>query len=176
MPTFFFVSLNSSSGIVKRNVNIMKKYVNFAVTIVAILSIISCGTVRYLPVSVSQKQSFSNYKYVYVDPYHSYGSYKYYGCDVVAGMLMKKGFIMLSYNQYINMPTSMAYSTMEVTYGEGGTRSVDIFGGFTREVTLQFVSAATKDIICVCTAEGMGKTASEDAEIAVRRCILKLFP
>jgi hypothetical protein len=74
------------------------------------------------------------------------------------------------------MSTSMADKTMIVAYGEGGTRTVGLFGEFTREVTLLFVSAATNDIICVCTAEGMGHTPFEDVEIAVGRCIQRLFP
>ena len=89
---------------------------------------------------------------------------------------MKKGFVILSHNQYLNMSASTARSTMKVIYGEGGTRSVGFTGGYTREVTLQFVSAATNDLICVCTAEGIGPTERDDAEVAVTRCIQKLFP
>ncbi len=154
----------------------MRKIANFTIVVATVLTLLSCGSVKYLPVSVSQRQSFSNYKYAYVDTYNSHGTYSFHGCDVVAGLLMKKGFVILDYNQYLNMSTSTAYNTMIVTYGEGGTRSVGFTGGYTREVTLQFVSAATNDLICVCTAEGMGSTERDDAEVAVTRCIQRLFP
>ena len=154
----------------------MRKIVNFTIVVATVLTLLSCGSVKYLPVSVSQRQSFSNYKYAYVDTYNSHGTYSIHGCDVVAGLLMKKGYVILSYNQYLNMSASTAYNTMKVTYGEGGTRSVGFTGGYTREVTLQFVSAATNDLICVCTAEGMGSTERDDAEVAVTRCIQRLFP
>lgn len=110
-----------------------------------------------------------------MDSYNSHGTYSYHGCDVLAGLLMKKGFVVLDYAQYLNMSSSMARSTMKVTYGEGGKRSVG-FGGYTREVTLQFMSVATNNLICVCTAEGMGQTERDDAEVAVTRCIQRLFP
>ena len=152
----------------------MKKLANFTICVVTMLTLISCA-VKYQPVSVSQRQSFTNYKYVFVDPYNSHGSYSSLGCDMLAGLLMKKGFIILSYSQYLNMSTSIARNTMVVTIGEGRKRSVG-FGGYTREVTLQFVSAATNDLICICTAEGMGETEWNDHEVALTRCVQRLFP
>jgi hypothetical protein len=154
----------------------MKKIVKNTLVIVTLLTILSCGTTKYLPVSVSQRQSFDKYKYVYVDVINSRGSYSYHGCEVLAGLLMKKGFVVLNYSQYLNMSYSTAQNTMKVSYGAGGKRSVGFTGGFTREVTLQFVSATTSDIICICTAEGMGSSELDDVEVAVTRCIQKLFP
>lgn len=154
----------------------MKKLISFIIVVATVLTLISCGTVKYLPVSVSQRQSFSNYKYVYVDNLNSHGSLSYHGCNVLSGLLMKKGFVLLNVYQYLNMSPSTARSTMKVTYGEGGTRSVGFTGGYTREVTLQFTSAMTDELICVCTAEGMGSTEWGDVEVAVTRCIQRLFP
>ena len=154
----------------------MKKLIAFTIVVATMLTLLSCMSVKYLPVSVSQRQSFSSYKYAYVDTYNSHGTYSNHCCDIVAGLLMKKGFVVISYNQYLNMSASTAHSTMKVTYGEGGTRSVGFTGGYTREVTLQFVSVATNDLICVCTAEGIGHTDRDDVEVAVTRCIQRLFP
>ena len=49
----------------------MRKIVNFTIVVATVLTLLSCGSVKYLPVSVSQRQSFSNYKYAYVDTYNS---------------------------------------------------------------------------------------------------------
>lgn len=153
----------------------MKKIVTFTIVVATVLNLLSCGTVKYRPVSVSQHQSFSSYRYVYVDAGNSHGTYTYLTCDVIAGLLMKKGFVVLDLFQYQNMSTTMARSTMKVTYGAGSKRSVG-FGSYTREVTMQFISAWTNDLICVCTAEGMGETEHEDEDVAVTRCIQRLFP
>ena len=152
----------------------MKKPVYLAICVVIMLTLISCA-VKYQPVSVSQRQSFNNYQYVFVDPYSSHGTYSSLGCDMLEGLLMKKGFVVLSYNQYLNLSPSMARSTMIVRYGAGRNRSVG-FGGYTTNVTLQFLSAVTNDLICICTAEGMGETEWNDVQVALNRCIQRLFP
>ena len=45
----------------------MKKLIAFTIVVANMLTLFSCMSVKYLPVSVSQRQSFSSYKYAYVD-------------------------------------------------------------------------------------------------------------
>ena len=156
----------------------MKKFLFLLFAISTTLSFYSCGSTKYLPVSISSKKSFSSYKYVYVDRINSSGSFYSSGCDILQSLLMKKGFLVLSLSDYYALSSSQTYSTMKVTVAVGGTRNIGIWGDRTTEVTLQFVSAATNDIVCVCTGEGYGGTSfqSDDVEVAVTRCINSLFP
>ena len=48
--------------------------------------------------------------------------------------------------------------------------------GYTIEVTIQFSSAKTNEMICSCTAEGQGETEADDIRQAIRRALTSLFP
>ena len=47
--------------------------------------------------------------------------------------------------------------------------------GYTIEVSIQFVDAKTKEIICVSTAEGIGYTESDDIREAITRALNVIF-
>jgi hypothetical protein len=49
------------------------------------------------------------------------------------------------------------------------------WGGYTIEVTIQFVSAKTNSLVCSCTAEGIGSTEADDIREAITRCLDKLI-
>ncbi len=63
--------------------------------------------------------------------------------------------------------------TMIVNFGETGRRNVNM--GYSIEVTIQFISAATQLPICTCTAEGQGATEADDVREAILRALKPLF-
>ena len=67
----------------------------------------------------------------------------------------------------------LANETLIVNYGESGRRNRGL--GYTIEVTIQFISAETKQMICSCTAEGQGETEADDIRQAIRRALDGLF-
>ena len=48
-------------------------------------------------------------------------------------------------------------------------------GGYTIEITLQFLSAQSHEVVCTSTAEGMGETEADDIRIAINRALDELF-
>ena len=62
---------------------------------------------------------------------------------------------------------------MIINYGESGRRNRGL--GYTIEVTIQFVSAKSNELICSCTAEGQGETETDDIRQAITRCISGLL-
>ncbi len=98
--------------------------------------------------------------------------------DIIAGGLMKEGFIILP-----ELTSELSNETLIVNYGESGRRDMwcyDTFNygdyaGYAIEVTIQFISAETKQMICSCTAEGQGATEADDIRMAIRRCLSSLF-
>ena len=88
--------------------------------------------------------------------------------DVISGTLLKHGFVRLP-----ELDQSLLDKTLIVNYGESGRRSKLL--GYTIEVTIQFLSAKTKTVVCVCTAEGMGSTEADDIRIAINRALEPLF-
>lgn len=69
--------------------------------------------------------------------------------------------------------SELAEETLIVNYGESGRRNRGL--GYTIEVTIQFISAETNEIICFCTAEGQGATEADDIRQAIRRALDGLF-
>ena len=63
--------------------------------------------------------------------------------------------------------------TLIVNYGESGRR--DVFWGYTIEVTIQFLSANTNEVVCVTTAEGIGDTEADDITKAITRALDAVF-
>lgn len=155
--------------------------------ILALSVFLFCGCSVSKYTSVTQNTSFDKYKYVYVTDASTitassagvYGNqYGVYGsqttktanpADIIAGNLMKRGFVRVP---SINQDT--IEETMIVSYGESG-RHGNILG-YATEVTLQFLDAKTMEIIATTTAAGMGETESDDVKKAINKCFQSLFP
>lgn len=162
--------------------NTIKK-VFFVVSSILILG--SCAPLR-LPVIV-KNAPIETFKYAYISPTKELtsssggtygGQYGIYGSsttksvnpsDVISGVLIKEGFIILP-----ELKSELSNETLIVNYGESGRRNRGL--GYTIEVTIQFISAKTKQMICSCTAEGQGETEADDIRQAIRRALDGLFP
>lgn len=145
----------------------------------------SCAPLR-LPVIV-KNAPIETFKYAYISPTKELtsssggtysGQYGIYGSsttksvnpsDVISGVLIKEGFIILP-----ELKSELSNETLIVNYGESGRRNRGL--GYTIEVTIQFISAKTKQMICSCTAEGQGETEADDIRQAIRRALDGLFP
>lgn len=157
------------------------KSINFLAIFIASVFMSSCYTLK-LPV-VTKNETTDNYKYIYISPTNSLTSGsgatyagQYYSSsktvnpsDVIAGMLSKEKFIRLP-----ELKPELADETLIVNYGESGRRNVGL-GGYTIEVTINFISAKTYKEICSCTAEGIGSTEADDIRKAITRCLNGLF-
>lgn len=88
--------------------------------------------------------------------------------DVIAGMLMKHGFIVLK-----ELDPKYLEKTLIVTYGESGRRELTL-GGNTIEVSIQFMDT-NKKLVCLTTAEGYGQTDADDIKEAITRAIDAIF-
>ena len=154
----------------------------FAIAFICLLS--SCA-ITLRPVSVQHSESLFNYKYFYIQPTGTVNASPSSGAvvgnmvisgdsksvnpgDLIAGQLIKVGFIRVP-----ELRDDIKDMTFIVNYGETGSRPVTL--GYTTEITLQFVSAATLDLICTCTGEGIGDTKADDVEKAVYRCLQQVF-
>jgi len=89
--------------------------------------------------------------------------------DVIAGILIKEGYVILP-----KLKSELSNETLIVNYGESGRRNRGL--GYTIEVTIQFISAKTNEMICSCTAEGQGETEADDIRQAIKRALSSLFP
>ena len=69
--------------------------------------------------------------------------------------------------------SELAKETVIVNYGESGRRNRRF--GYTIEVTIQFISADTNQMIYSCTAEGQGSTEADDIRQAIKRALDGLF-
>ena len=148
--------------------------------------ILMCGCASLHPVSVNYHSPIDTYRYVYITPTSSLSSgtgsvYNGYGSsttksvnpgDIISGYLIKKGYIIVPHIQ-----PEYASQTLIINYGQTGRR--DILGGllgYTIEITLQFLSAQTHEIVCISTAEGQGSTEADDIRIAITRALDEVFP
>ena len=135
------------------------------------------------PVYISKKQELKNFKYFVITPTATLtsGTGAIYGLngaissktinpsDLIGGILTKNNFIRLP---LVN--PDLSAQTLVVNFGESGRRDTGL-GGYTIEVTIQFVSANSNEIISSCTAEGQGLTETDDVRIAVERCLNELM-
>ncbi len=147
----------------------------------------SCAVLK-APV-ITKNDSLEVYKYIFISPTQNLtsseggvygGNYGVYGStssksvnpsDVIAGKLTKEGFIRLS-----EVKSELLDETLIVNYGESGRRNVaGGLGGYTIEVTIQFISAKSNTLVCSCTAEGQGATEIDDIREAINRCLSALF-
>lgn len=63
--------------------------------------------------------------------------------------------------------------TLIVNYGESGRRNIGL--GYTIEVTIQFISVSSNQVIFLTTAEGIGDTEADDIREAITRAMDALF-
>lgn len=166
---------------------IFKNMKPVTLTSVVLLSIMVTGC-ALKPPTVTRKGSIAAYKYMFISPTNSLtsdtgelygGAYGVYGAttsksvnpgDVISGILLKAGYTRLP-----EINKDLADDTIIVNYGESGKRSTGM-GGYTIEVTIQFVSAKTHETVCSCTAEGQGETEADDIREAITRCLSALLP
>ena len=150
-----------------------------------ILLVNGCAPLR-TPV-ITRNAPIEMYKYVYISPTKELtsstggtygGQYGIYGSsttksvnpsDVIAGILIKEGYVILP-----KLKSELSNETLIVNYGESGRRNRGL--GYTIEVTIQFISAKTNEMICSCTAEGQGETEADDIRQAIKRALSSLFP
>lgn len=144
----------------------------------------ACAPLR-VPVIV-KKAPVEMFKYAYISPTKGLtsstgctygGQYGIYGSsitksvnpsDVIAGILIPKGYVILP-----EIKPELAEETLIVNYGESGRRNRGL--GYTIEVTIQFISAETNELVCSCTAEGQGSTEADDIRQAIKRALDGLF-
>lgn len=155
--------------------------------IFAVYSVLMLGACAPLRTPVIVKHApVEMFKYAYITPTKELtsstgstygGQYGIYGSsttksvnpsDIIAGILIQRGFIIVP-----EIKSDLAKETAIVNYGESGRRNRGL--GYTIEVTIQFISADTNQMICSCTAEGQGSTEADDIRQAIKRALDGLF-
>ncbi|WP_366143193.1 hypothetical protein [uncultured Alistipes sp.] len=162
----------------------MKTFKFWISIVLTVMMFSSCGALK-TPVIV-RNVPIEGYRYVFVTPTKELtssaggaygGQYGIYGAsttksvnpsDVIAGELIKNGFVVLP-----ELKSELNNETLIVNYGESGRRNRGF--GYTIEVTIQFISAETYELVCSCTAEGQGETEADDIRQAIRRALSGLF-
>lgn len=161
----------------------MKHVLILLLGIASFFTVISCVPMRP-PVVNTYEDSIHNYKYFYITSTGDYtssagvygNSFGVFGgrtkslnpTSLISGILFKNGFIQVN-----EINPQNASNTMIVNFGETGRRNVNL--GYSIEVTIQFVSASTQQLICSCTAEGQGETEADDVREAIQRALKPLF-
>jgi hypothetical protein len=156
---------------------IKKAAISILMAFFTLISLNGCTSLRP-PTSVKNGSIFG-FKYMYITPTGSLTSSsgatisgQYYSSsktvnpsDVISGILTKEGLIRLP-----ELQTELSSETIIINYGESGKRSTGL-GGYTIEVTIQFISSKNNSLICSCTAEGQGSTEADDIRQAITRCL-----
>ncbi len=141
-----------------------------------------CTSLR--PATSLKYGNIDSYKYIYITPTNSLTSSsgatvsgQYYSStktvnpsDVISGTLTKEGLIRLP-----ELKPELTDETLIINYGESGRRNTGL-GGYTIEVTIQFISAKNSSLVCSCTAEGQGTAEADDIRLAITRCLNELTP
>ncbi|MDE6249491.1 MAG: hypothetical protein K2M29_07255 [Paramuribaculum sp.] len=159
-------------------------YFNIVLYLIFPILICGCASMRPPVINTYNDDKISNYRYFYVSPTGDYTSssgvygnqYGVYGgttkstnpCNIISGILIKNGYIQVN-----EVNPNNARETMIVSFGETGRRNVNL--GYSIEVSIQFISAATQLPICICTAEGQGETEADDVRKAIQRALKPLF-
>ena len=155
------------------------KTIRFYFFITSFLFILSGCRALKAPVIVGNVPA-QTYQYVYIQPtteLTSGASNLYTGAmmtksvnpsDVIAGELIKNGFVILP-----ELKPELIDRTLIVNYGESDRHNRGL--GYTIEVTIQFISAKSHEVVCTCTAEGQGETEADDIRQAIRRALSSLF-
>ena len=87
--------------------------------------------------------------------------------NIIEGVLLKRGLISTD-----TVISENKDKTLIVKYGESGRRDVaGGLGGYTLEVTIAIVTAATNEVVYSCVAEGQGSTEVDDIREAILRCL-----
>lgn len=158
----------------------MKQKRFFIIFMMLCAIVTSCTTLK--PATVIKNDDIANYQYLIVTGTSSLTSGVgqtingiYYSesrsvnpRDVISGYMAKKGFVILP-----EADKNVSEKTLIVSYGESGRR--DVFWGYTTEITIQFISAETKQLLFSATAEGMGTTEADDIKEAISRALDALF-
>jgi hypothetical protein len=161
----------------------------FKLSVLLILSLITFGCsflrpAKLRPATITKNGSLDTFKFFYITPTTSLTSSsgatisgQYYSSsktvnpsDVITGILTKERLIRLP-----ELKPDLTDETLIVNYGESGRRNTGL-GGYTIEVTIQFISAKTSTFVCSCTAEGQGSTEADDIRQAITRCLNELTP
>ena len=150
------------------------------------LCLVSCVTLKPVSIEKSDEDSLDKYRYFYINPSGvKTGSTGYVVCnqfgvfggggtrsttpsDVISGILIKQGYIRVA-----EIEESLKEKTIIVNYGEIGRRQIDL--GYSIEVTIQFTSAKTHNVICTVSGEGYGETEADDVYNAITRCMNTVF-
>lgn len=164
----------------------MKAIKNLLLLLTFTLSISSCSVPKYA--TISSTPDLSKYKYLYITDAgektsvtgstFGSGGYVYGGTtssstnptDIISGRFMKQGYVRIPELSEEKKP-----QTIIVNYGEGDRKSYCLGIAYSIEVTLQLLDAATYDLICVSTAEGMGETEADDIRLAINKCLDAIF-
>ena len=159
----------------------------FVTIFLASILINNCASLK--EPTLIKNDKIEKYKYIFISPTGDLtsstgmvygGNYGVYGSitgksvnpsDVITGILAKEGFIRLP-----ELKPELIDKTLIINYGESGRRNVaGGLGGYTIEVTIQFISAKSHTLICSCTAEGQGETEADDIRQAITRCLSGLL-
>ena len=157
------------------------KTIRLLTFLISSVFIISCAPLKLT--TTIKNGSIENYKYTFISQTKSLTSSsgasingQYYSTsksvnprDVISGILAKKGFILIP-----ELKNELTNETLIVNYGESGRRNTGL-GGYTIEVTIQFISSESSSLICSCTAEGQGSTEADDIRQAITRCLNSLL-
>ena len=149
--------------------------------LISSILIISCATLK--DPTIIKNDNIQKFRYVYILPTNSLTSSsgttignQYYASsktvnpsDIISGILSKQGFIRIT-----DLKNELLDETLIVNYGESGRRNTGL-GGYTIEVTIQFISAKSNTLISSCSAEGQGSTEADDIRIATNRCLNTLI-
>lgn len=151
---------------------------------VCVLSLFSVGCAILEPVKSQKFGDISSYKYAIIGQtqtvnsssgaglvgYGMGGGYAYSvsksvnPADVIAGILIQKGFIV------VDMPQDS--KALLVKYGQGGKRVVaGGMGGYTLSVSIQMLDSQSNEPLFMCSAEGQGETEADDIRVAITRCL-----
>ena len=142
----------------------------------------ACSSLK--PATSVKNGLIEKYKYIYIAPTNSLTSSsgasingEYYSIsksinpsDAITGRLSKEGLIKIP-----ELLPELANETIILSYRESGKRKTGL-GGYTIEVTIQFISAKSHNLICSCTAEGQGETETDDVRQAITRCLDEILP
>jgi hypothetical protein len=157
------------------------KFNRIITSIIFCLTIIGCASLK--PATAIKNGEIKDYKYIYISQTKSLTSStgasingQYYSTsksvnprDVITGILAKQGYILIP-----ELKDEISSETLIINYGESGRRSTGL-GGYTIEVTIQFISSSTNSLVCSCTAEGQGSTEADDIREAITRCLNKVI-
>ena len=89
--------------------------------------------------------------------------------DIIAGVLMNKGYIILP-----QIEEDKKDLTLVVSYGETQHRTIGLFS-YAIGVNIQFRDAKTFELIASSEAEGIGSTEADDVRNAVNKALHSIF-